>query len=96
MLCRARARAAPRQAAVAADHDDQVTDLAQQLAGGSLQAMARQHFGDGVLEDHVQVALDKKFFQSANGVEHLGAAKAANDTDIAKLLHGAPARLCGG
>ncbi|MNH27918.1 hypothetical protein D3C79_880470 [compost metagenome] len=85
-----------QQAAVAADHDDQVADLAQQLAGRGLQAMAGQHFGDGVLEDHVQVALEEEFFQSANGVEHLRAAKAADDTDIAKLLHGAPARLCGG
>ena len=85
-----------QQAAVAADHDDQVADLAQQLAGGRLQAMTGQHFGNGVLEDHVQVAIEEEFFQSANGVEHLRAAKATDDTDIAKLLHGAPARLCGG
>ncbi|MNZ40378.1 hypothetical protein D3C78_578960 [compost metagenome] len=84
------------QAAVTADDDDQVAYFAQQLARGGLQAVARQHFGNGVLEDHVQVALEEEFFQSANGVEHLRAAKAADDTDIAKLLHGAPARLCGG
>ncbi|MNG81718.1 hypothetical protein D3C79_403750 [compost metagenome] len=84
------------QAAVATDHDDQVTDLAQQLARGRLQAVAGQDFGDGVLENHMQMAFEEEFFQSANGVEHLRATEAADDTDIAKLLHGAPARLCGG
>ncbi len=58
--------------------------------------MTGQHFGDGVLENHVQVALEQEFLQSANGVEHLRATEATDDTDIAKLLHGAPARLCGG
>ncbi|MNJ18384.1 hypothetical protein D3C77_126840 [compost metagenome] len=84
------------QAAVAAYHDDQVADLTQQLARGRLQAVAGQDFGDGVLEDHVQMPLQQEFFQSANGIEHLGATEAADDTDIAKLLHGAPARRYGG
>jgi hypothetical protein len=58
--------------------------------------MAGQYFGNGVFENHMQVALEEEFFQSANGVEHLRAAKATDDTDIAKLLHGAPAGLCDG
>ena len=55
--------------------------------------MARQYFGDGVFEDHMQVAGEQKFLQPANGVENLGAAQSTDDADITKLLHGAPARL---
>ena len=51
--------------------------------------MARQHFGDAVFEDHVQLPGEQKFLQPANGVEYLGAAQTANDADIAKLVHGA-------
>ncbi|MNM96024.1 hypothetical protein D3C81_1084880 [compost metagenome] len=83
------------QAAVATDDDHQVAHFTQQLAGRGLQAMAGQDFGDGVLEDDVQMPLQQEFFQSANGIEHLGAAQPSDDTDIAKLLHGAPG-LCGG
>ena len=80
-------------AAVAADHHDQVADLAEDLPRTGLQAMTGQHFGDGVLEDHMQVTLEQELLQAADGVEHLGAAQAADDADIAKLLHGA---LCNG
>ncbi|MNF36320.1 hypothetical protein D3C84_172080 [compost metagenome] len=80
-----------QQAAIATDHNHQVTDFTQHLARRGLQAVAGQHFGDGVLEDHVQVPLEQELFQSANSVQHLGAAETADDTDIAKLLHGAPA-----
>ena len=55
--------------------------------------MARQDFGDGVFEDHVQVTIEQKPFQSADGIQHLGTAQATDDADITKLLHGAPARL---
>src|SRR5450830_270811 len=53
--------------------------------------MARQDLGDGVLEDDVQVPRQEEFLQPANGIQHLRTAQAANDADIAKLLHGAPA-----
>ena len=78
-------------AAVAADHHDQVADLAEDLPRTGLQAMTGQHFGDGVLEDHVQVAIEEEFFQSANRIEHLRAAQTTYDADITKLLHEAPA-----
>ena len=51
--------------------------------------MAGQHFGNGVFENHMQVALEQEGLQAANGIEHLGAAQATDDTDIAELLHGA-------
>ena len=58
--------------------------------------MAWQHFSDAVFEDHVQVTIEQKPFQSADGIQHLGTAQATDDADIAKLLHGAPAgNLCG-
>jgi hypothetical protein len=78
------------QAAIAPHDNHQVAHLAQQFAGGRLQAVARQHVGDGVFENHVQVPFHQEFLQPANGIQHLGAAKAADDTNIAKLLHGAP------
>ncbi|MNJ39114.1 hypothetical protein D3C77_339790 [compost metagenome] len=84
------------QAAIAANDDDQVTDLTQQLARRGLQAVAGQDFSDRVFEDDVQMPFQQEFFQSANSIEHLRATEAADDTDIAKLLHGAPARRYGG
>ena len=54
--------------------------------------MAGQHFGNGVLEDHVQVAIDQEFLQPADGIQHLGAAEAADDADIAKGFHAVPAK----
>ncbi|MNS23151.1 hypothetical protein D3C72_549580 [compost metagenome] len=84
-----------QQAAVPADHNHHVTDFAEHLARRRLQAVARQDFGDGVFEDHVQVTIEQKAFQSADGIEHLRTAEASDDADIAKLLHGAPAgNLC--
>jgi hypothetical protein len=38
----------------------------------------------------VQVTIEQKAFQSADGIQHLGTAQATDDADIAKLLHGAP------
>ncbi|MNM51800.1 hypothetical protein D3C81_628680 [compost metagenome] len=84
------------QAAIAANDDDQVTDLTQQLARRGLQAVAGQDFSDRVFEDDVQMPFQQEFFQSANSIEHLRATEAADDTDIAKLLHGAPARRYSG
>ena len=55
-----------------------------------LQAMARQHLGDGILENHMQLAIEKKLLQAANGIEHLGTAQTTDDADIAKLIHGTP------
>lgn len=49
--------------------------------------MAGQDLGDVFLENHVQVALDEKLLQPADGIQHLGTAQAADDADIAKLLH---------
>jgi hypothetical protein len=55
-----------------------------------LQAVAWQDFGNGVFEDHVQVTIEQKAFQSADGIQHLGTAQASDYADITKLLHGAP------
>ena len=52
--------------------------------------MTGQHFGDGVFEYHVQVTIEQKAFQSADGIQHLRTAQATDDADITKLLHGAP------
>ncbi|MNM84978.1 hypothetical protein D3C81_970830 [compost metagenome] len=82
------------QTAVTTDHDDHVADFAEHLARRGLQAVPWQHFGDGVFEDHVQVTIEQKPFQSADGIQHLGTAQATDDADIAKLLHGAPAGIC--
>lgn len=57
--------------------------------------MAGQDFGDGVFEDHVQVSIEQKAFQSADGIQHLRTAQATDDADITKLLHGAP-EVCDG
>jgi hypothetical protein len=54
--------------------------------------MTRQDFGDGVFEDHVQVTIEQKPFQSADGIQHLRTAQATDDADITKLLHEVPAR----
>jgi hypothetical protein len=54
--------------------------------------MTGKDFGDGVFEDHVQVTIEQKPFQSADGIQHLGTAQATDDADITKLLHGVPAR----
>ncbi len=84
------------QATVAAHHDDHVAHFAEHLARRGLQAVARKNLGDGVFEDHVQVAIEQEFFQPADGVQHLGTAQATDNADIAKLLHGAPADMgCG-
>src|SRR3546814_6068552 len=84
------------QTAIAADHDHHVTDFTEHLARRSLQAVSGQDFGDGIFEDHVQVPLQEETFEPANGVQHLRTAQATDDADIAKLLHGAPARVCVG
>jgi len=55
--------------------------------------VAGEDFGDGVFEDHMQVAFQQEFFQPADGVQHLGTAQATDNADIAKVLHGAPAGL---
>lgn len=82
-------------AAIAADDHHQVADLAHDLPRAGLQAVSGQDFGDGVLEDHMQVAIDQEFLQPANGVQHLGAAEAADDADIAKGFHAVPAKAGG-
>lgn len=53
--------------------------------------MAGQDFSDGVFEDHMQVTVEQKAFQSADGIQHLGTAQATDDADITKLLHGTSA-----
>ena len=79
-------------AAIAADHHHQVADFAHDLPRAGLQAVSGQDFGDGVLEDHMQVAIDQEFLQPADGIQHLGAAEAADDADIAKGFHAVPAK----
>ena len=85
-----RCRAMPggaEQAAITADHDHQVAGFAQSLPRRSLHAVPGEHLGDVLLEDHMQMAFDEKSLQPADGIQHLGAAQAANDADIAELLH---------
>ena len=65
---------------------------AHDLPRAGLQAVSGQDFGDGVLEDHMQVAIDQEFLQPADGIQHLGAAEAADDADIAKGFHAVPAK----
>src|SRR5690606_9918204 len=80
-------------AAIATDHHHQVADLAERLARGGLQAMAGQHFGDAVFENHMQVTFEQEFLQAADRIEYLGTTQTTDDADIAELLHGT---LCNG
>ncbi|MNF44631.1 hypothetical protein D3C84_257460 [compost metagenome] len=53
--------------------------------------MTREYFGDGVFENHMQVTVEQKPLQPADGIQHLGATQTADDADITKLVHGTPA-----
>ena len=76
-----------QQAAVATHHDHQIAGIAETLPRRGLHAMARQHLSDVFFENHVQMALHEESLQPANGIQHLGTAQAADDADIAELIH---------
>jgi len=46
-----------------------------------------QHLGDVLFKNHMQMAFDEESLQPADGIQHLGATQAADDADIAELLH---------
>src|SRR5690606_3034585 len=89
LVARQRAGGA-KHAAIAANHDHQVADLAEVLARTDLLAVARQHFGDFLFENHVEMAVEQEALEPADGIQDLGTAQAANNADIAKLLDGTP------